>query len=546
MAGPWTVDSVSYNRRKKITIDGDTYISGNLTDQAVAVNIDSGETDFWAEAPTNGDEVRFTKSDGSTLCKFQVESFDATGDDAWFHVKIPTLSSSVDTDIYMYYDPDTPSDGEDKENVWDASYDGVWHFNEDQAEGAFDDATSNNINGTNSGSTNETGAKIDNGRSFVTNDSISLGDVLEFGSSSVVVEGWIDLNSHTTNQGFMGKYQSTGTLRAWFFYCQGGELKFLTSYNGSSLKSTVTTGTPISIDTTYHIAVVKNGTGVTFYVNGSVAADDGAAVDATIFNNTEPVYFGKLSSSYLNGWMDEFTISIGTTRSADWIEARYQSGLGTWLTVAAEEGPTADTEVSATTDALALTEQAADVNLNKSVAATTDALALTEYGATVNAETSISATTDALALTEYGATVNSGKNIVATTDVLALTEQAADVTLDKSVVATTDALALTEQAATVNAERSIAAGKDTLSLTTYQATVSVVNDTNVSAATDALTLAEKAATITLPVNVSAGVVALSLATYDATITRPFVRNKYIQKAIQEDSSLARPQKAVIQ
>jgi hypothetical protein len=91
---------------------------------------------------------------------------------AW--VKIPELSSTTDTDIYMYFgDP-----GENNTNdtdVWDSNFVGVWHKN-DLTTSTIKDSTSNALNGT-KGSTNqplEIMGKIGNAQNY-NNQYISLG-----------------------------------------------------------------------------------------------------------------------------------------------------------------------------------------------------------------------------------------------------------------------------------------------------------------------------------------------------------------------------------
>ena len=134
-----------------------------------------------------------------------------------------------------------------------------------------------------------------------------------------------------------------------------------------------------------------------------------------------------------------------------------------------------------------------------SISATNDALTLSEYAASINASTLISATVDNLTVTSYTATISTANNT--------------------EINATSDSLSLTEYAAIVNAATDITATVDNLSLTTYPAAVSVGSNTNIAAATDQLTLTEYAATITAIVNVqiNATVDALNLTTYRATI-----------------------------
>ena len=57
--------------RKKLTIDS-TKVNSSLTNFPVSVQLKSSNFDF-TKAKTNGDDIRFTSSDGTTLLKFERE-----------------------------------------------------------------------------------------------------------------------------------------------------------------------------------------------------------------------------------------------------------------------------------------------------------------------------------------------------------------------------------------------------------------------------------------------------------------------------------------
>ena len=160
----------------------------------------------------------------------------------------------------------------------------------------------------------------------------------------------------------------------------------------------------------------------------------------------------------------DFSLDIvGNTRS------------GSTPDIGASEILSAGTTVTATTDALIITENSAGVNAETNTNATTDVLALTENAATVSLGVGVNASTDALTLTEQAASVNAEVNANATTDALVITENAATVTLVVSgITATTDALTLTENVATVNAATNVTTTTDTLTVTTYAATAGLV------------------------------------------------------------------------
>jgi len=90
-----------------------------------------------------------------TQCYVEIEAWDTAGEEAWLWAKIPSINSSVDTVLYLYYDStqgnnteyvgDTNSSA--GEQVWDPNYVAVWHLAEN-ATGPRLDSTANDNDGT--------------------------------------------------------------------------------------------------------------------------------------------------------------------------------------------------------------------------------------------------------------------------------------------------------------------------------------------------------------------------------------------------------------
>ena len=331
-----------YNRRQKISINADAYISGNLTDQTVAIHIPSSNTAFWANDDGTGTYVRFTSSDGSTLLKFQVESYDSGGEDAWYHVKIPTLSSSADTDIYVYYDATTPSAGADIPNTWNANYEAVYHLNADQTEGAFDDATGT-YDGTDNGTADVAGA-IDKARNFVASeaDYINIGDVDITGDITLEAMVKIAVDPAGGYDHLIAKYPSGDEVPYALGMVSGtDELRFFlktsaTWYVWTTSTANLTTGW-------HHVGVTYDETvDPIFYVDGSVATSSqtaGSGTPAMPSDNTNTYigYYANGSGSHSwDGYIDEVALS-SDIRTADYMIARYRSYEGSWVSFASEE-----------------------------------------------------------------------------------------------------------------------------------------------------------------------------------------------------------------
>jgi hypothetical protein len=163
-------------------------------------------------------------------------------------------------------------------------------------------------------------------------------------------------------------------------------------------------------------------------------------------------------------------------------------------TIAIRPAASSDTDVSASTDALTLTEQAATITLDVSVSAGADSLTLTEQAASIVYDVDVTAGTDALTLSNHSATVSNDVEVSASTDALTVATFAVSVELDVNVDTSADALTLTEFSATISTDDSIVAGTHALSLTTFPATIG--KDVSIAAATHDLVLSEYAATIT--------------------------------------------------
>lgn len=137
----------NWTLRKKITIDN-TKVSGTShSDFAVLVSL-SSDTDLKSSnVQSEGEDIRFTNEDGSAVLSYEIESFSNDGTDgtlvAW--VKIPTLSATADTVLYMYYGNSGAGSTANAASVWNTNYVGVYHMN---GTGNVIDSTSNGNDGT--------------------------------------------------------------------------------------------------------------------------------------------------------------------------------------------------------------------------------------------------------------------------------------------------------------------------------------------------------------------------------------------------------------
>src|SRR5271169_789990 len=158
--------SNGYSYSRPITID---HTKVPHTDQANFPVLISGTYPYLASTSNggnvtsaNGYDILFTAdAGGTTPLAFEQESYSPSTGAVTYWVKVPTLSHTSDTVIYLFYgNASVSSDPSNKTGVWDSNYQGVWHLEDNAANHTVQDSTSNGSNGTsaaNSSSKSTTG-----------------------------------------------------------------------------------------------------------------------------------------------------------------------------------------------------------------------------------------------------------------------------------------------------------------------------------------------------------------------------------------------------
>jgi len=361
----WYNDSWEY--RKKITTSLDTVISSDLTDFPYLVSFT--DSDFTKTTESDGTDIVFTASDGTTELAYEIERFDQSTGEVIAWVKIPTVSASENTDIYIYYKGTATSSSS---SVWDSNYKLVYHLNQSST-GTVDEFTDVSDTG-NDGTGGGTGAmtqdedrrptqveaKIGYGQSFDgptqgatsdgTGDYIWSQDVSEWpgnnGSTSdndTTVEFWAKIDDDHSDEGnmdFFG-YHASGNDNEFALF-KVASLNLMTK--GSLFNSDVDATTS---DWTYLMIVYDPGGTSKIYQDGELAEQvDGTSGNKGQRHNGEFVLGGDVDGSgsnlkvnnELQGDLDEFRVS-NTVRSADWAAASYcnQNGSNDCQTVGPEE-----------------------------------------------------------------------------------------------------------------------------------------------------------------------------------------------------------------
>lgn len=136
-------------------------------------------------------KLAFTDADGNELY-YEVEDWDATAEEAYIWVKMPSVSASEDTVLHLYFDPDQADNTSygglpnsvAAENVWDAAAVLVSHMGDSPDTSHIRDSTSNDNDGAKSGAGSpavDTGGRIGDAQSFN-----GAGSYVDMGSPDII------------------------------------------------------------------------------------------------------------------------------------------------------------------------------------------------------------------------------------------------------------------------------------------------------------------------------------------------------------------------
>jgi len=336
---------------QSITIDN-TKVPANATDFPVLVtrahlHDDVVDPSGSNAAQADGGDVRFsTDTAGTTQLACEVVQFahdtsTGAGDaQVQIWVKVPSLSSSVDTVIYIWYKTagtDTQpavTDTYGRNNVWDSNYLGVWHLEEDPSGSApqMTDSTGAGNDGT-SGGTMTSGdlvtAQISNGLDFDgTDDSIDVGDIDVTGA--ITISAWANITGTPVNQ-FVVNKNYDGSNVPYSLSINNGTIKGMAFFNGTWRVSGYTTDIRGAGDT--YINGTYDGSTLKFYVDNALDASN--SYSGSLPSNNSSTYIGTYlnDGAYLDGVLDEVRIS-DVDRGLNWITTEYnnQSSPNTFAT----------------------------------------------------------------------------------------------------------------------------------------------------------------------------------------------------------------------
>ncbi len=334
MATTWLDPNFSF--RNPITVDH-TKVGGSsdltdypmlvsLTDNALK-NVNSGGN----VQNANGYDIAFSASNGTTPLDHEIEKYNASTGELVAWVRIPTLSHTVDTTIYMYYGNAGITTSQNSATVWDNNYTGVWHMSETSGTNIHD-STANLGDGTKVNGTHPAplgAGKVGGGQSFDKSaDGVTVGVGANDTYADHTIEAWVrlpDFNDGGTSPRLLSNAMN-GNESYQLITCGcgggGGAIAFAVRHNGIMYYVT----TPVmATNTWYRVVATFDANTLTPTATANLATSTTAA-DSGWADPGAGLTFGMRSDGlgYWGGDVSEVRIS-NSVRSPGWITTAYNN-----------------------------------------------------------------------------------------------------------------------------------------------------------------------------------------------------------------------------
>lgn len=330
-AADWYNSGWSY--RKSITVDKTKVPNTDQINFPVLISLTIPDfkdaTNNGKVGQADGGDILFTGSDGTTKLSHEIETYNNSTGELVAWVKIPTLSTSTNTVIYIYYgnvsvDNQWVTDG----SVWDSNFTMVQHLG-DATTSTTSDSTTNSNTGNKKGAAEP--AVSSSGNSGSAQNFDGSDDYINVGSKSnlnitnaLTIEAWVKPNSGygETSPRIFDKSKYSMSITA-----SSGILTF-TAVVGTANKNLSATGAISTTGWTYVVATFDNALGSSqqkIFTNGSLnnQRDQVGPIDDSSANIGYIGDIGNTLRAY-SGLIDEVRIS-NVARSTDWITTTYNN-----------------------------------------------------------------------------------------------------------------------------------------------------------------------------------------------------------------------------
>jgi hypothetical protein len=278
----------------------------------------------------NGEDVRFTKSDGALL-SFEIEQWDTLTKNAAVWVRVDSIFGNKTEQCFMMKWGNTAAHSRSiGAEVFSTAngFAGVWHLDENPGNGSnsIKDRTGNGFNGTPNGA-------MTNGNSVVG----MVGKAILFdGKDDFISTGKLNISDNYSLSCWMRSDDLSEAARRfiWKEYSytlwydaigKGIRVEHFTLNDSVVIWRGIYQDNSrlIPLDTAkwYHLAGTYDGDKIRLYINGELA-DSTKTIGKYPVSSNEPLSIGGRKDEYVKGVMDEVRIE-NQARSEDWIRLSY-------------------------------------------------------------------------------------------------------------------------------------------------------------------------------------------------------------------------------
>jgi uncharacterized repeat protein (TIGR01451 family) len=330
----------NWPRRQKITIVP-TLVDSTLTNFPYMLKISDSANPLFANAQSDGDDILFTDDDGTSKLNHEIELYSNSSNELIAWIKTPVLSSTQNTEIYLYYGNAAVSNQEAITSVWDSDYVMVQHLQE--TSGTHLDSTAQNNDGTPQGGVIQTATgKVDGADTFDgDNDYVTIPDSTSLQVTSMTLEAWVRIPGEIPS-GFHGIVQHAYNTDNWYgLWKDDSDATFHFRWSSGDVRRT-DFSTTISPDTWYYVVgVLDPGASKAYcYLNGDLDTSVNSPSLPTPSAGVTLIGAALNTGEWFSGIIDEVRISK-TARSQAWIRAAFRNinETDTYQSIGAEVVP---------------------------------------------------------------------------------------------------------------------------------------------------------------------------------------------------------------
>jgi hypothetical protein len=331
---PWWNENWSF--RKQIIIDH-TKVIADIPNFPVL--LDFIDSDLKAKAQFSGSDITFTVDHNNTL-NHEIEFYDGNSGHLVAWIQIPLLSSTADTELFMYYGNPYATNQQNVSAVWGSSFVMVQHLEESGTSSRYDSTIYANNGVTYGGIAKSAAGKIDGADVFDgTNDYLRVSNSPSLNpTSAMTIELWMNITS-------TGNFVNLVTKGIWSQYYlrlgpTGGRTYFYVKFIDGTVATIESWNIGWKWNTWHHLAVTLDtqaGT-IKVYLDGVQKLSSSFAAGKTIISTTNPLLVSDINQNWVKGTIDEIRMS-NVARSPAWIQTNYnnQKDPSAFYTIVGEE-----------------------------------------------------------------------------------------------------------------------------------------------------------------------------------------------------------------